>query len=147
MSSLGRRLCYYKLKIKITVKVFTHSHYDIHLFVKFLLCALPLKNVFWNDGSQVRVRCTYCIFGILPRSETAYMCTDIQRRVVEDFFLNQLTMLVLAHFFFQKVKRSASFLNSDWLAHSFLLLEQRTQVFIFSIVLTALHFKVYCIYL
>lgn len=72
-----------------------------------------------------------------------YMSANIQRGIVEYFFLQQLPLLIFIHFLFQKVKGSISFLDDDGLTCSLLLLEDTRQVFIIDIIFAAVHNVIY----
>lgn len=67
------------------------------------------------------------------------MSADIQRWVVEYFFLDELSLLLLTHLSFEKVEGGVGLLDFDGSALSLLLLEEGTEIFIFAIVLATLH--------
>lgn len=67
------------------------------------------------------------------------MCTDVERWVVEDLLLNQLLLLVLAHLPLQEMERRVGLLHLYWSALAFLLVEDGTQIPIFTIVFAAVH--------
>lgn len=68
-----------------------------------------------------------------------YMCADVKGGIIEDFLLEELLLLVLIHILLQEVERSTDLFHLDGLALSLLLLEDRTQVGVFSVVSAALH--------
>ena len=67
------------------------------------------------------------------------MCADVEGGVVEDLLLEELLLLVLVHILFQKVERGADLFHLYGFALPLLLLEDRTQVGVFSVVPAALH--------
>jgi hypothetical protein len=67
------------------------------------------------------------------------MRTDVEGRVIEYFFLEELLLLIFIHIAFQEVEGSICFLDFDGFALPLLLLEDGAQVSIFSVVLASLH--------
>jgi hypothetical protein len=68
-----------------------------------------------------------------------YMCADVEGGIIEDLLLEELLLLILVHIFLQKVERGTDLFHLYRLALPLLLLEDRTQVGVFSVVSAALH--------
>ena len=68
------------------------------------------------------------------------MCADVEGGVVKYFFLNQLLLLFLTQLSFQKMEGRVGLFELDWSLLSLLLLKNRTQVTIFTVVFTSVHF-------
>lgn len=68
-----------------------------------------------------------------------YMRADVKGGIIEDLLLEELLLLVFVHILLQEVERSTDLFHLDGLALSLLLLEDRTQVGVFSVVSAALH--------
>lgn len=67
------------------------------------------------------------------------MSADVKRGIVEDFFLHELLLLVLAEFSFEEVEGRVGFLKLHWPLLPLLLLENRTQVSVLPVILAAVH--------
>jgi|LakMenE18May11ns_1017448.scaffolds.fasta_scaffold8160269_1 hypothetical protein len=67
------------------------------------------------------------------------MCADVKGGIIKYLLLEELFLLVLIHILLEEVERSAHLLHLYGLALPLLLLEDRAQVGVFSVVSAALH--------
>ena len=67
------------------------------------------------------------------------MGADVERRVIEYFFLEHLFSLLFSHLPFHEVEGWVCFLHLDGTLLSFLFVEYWAEVSVFSVVFTAVH--------
>ena len=69
----------------------------------------------------------------------SYVCAHVKFRIIKYFFLKELSFRLLIHIFFEEMKRCISLLSFNWSSHSLLFLEDSVEIFIISVIATALN--------